>query len=54
MTGPAEKHWQEAWLYKWIECAACLHRLSADAWLESRVGRIRDALLTGKTVDAAR
>ena len=29
--------WQDAWLYKWIEAAACLYRLSGDAWLDERM-----------------
>jgi len=29
--------WQDAWLYKWIEAAACLHRISGDAWLDERM-----------------
>jgi DUF1680 family protein len=29
--------WQDAWLYKWIEAAACLFRTSRDSWLDRRM-----------------
>ncbi len=30
-------HWQDAWLYKWIEAAACLFRLTRESWLDKRM-----------------
>ncbi len=29
--------WQDAWLYKWIEAAACLFSITGDAWLDDRM-----------------
>ena len=29
--------WQDAWLYKWLEAAACLHHVSPDPWLVDRM-----------------
>ncbi len=29
--------WQDAWLFKWIEAAACLHRQTHDSWLDERM-----------------
>lgn len=29
--------WQDAWLYKWIEAAACVHRVTGDPWIGQRM-----------------
>jgi len=29
--------WQDAWLYKWLEAAASLYRVTGDAWLAERL-----------------
>jgi len=29
--------WQDAWLYKWIEAAACLYGVTGDSWLDERM-----------------
>ncbi|MBN2451274.1 MAG: glycoside hydrolase family 127 protein [Lentisphaeria bacterium] len=34
---PQGTWWQDAWLYKWIEAAACIHRLTGDEWLWGRM-----------------
>jgi len=33
----AGTYWQDAWLYKWTEAAACLFRLTRDSWLDERM-----------------
>jgi len=33
----AGTNWQDAWLYKWIESAACVYRLTGDEWIERRM-----------------
>lgn len=33
----AGTNWQDAWLYKWIEAAACIYRESGDAWIAERM-----------------
>ncbi len=30
-------NWQDEWLYKWIEAAACLYRTTGDAWFDARM-----------------
>ena len=35
--GFAGAHWQDAWLYKWIEAAACLYRVSGEGWIDERM-----------------
>ncbi len=30
-------HWQDAWLYKWIEAAAVVYKLTGDEWLKERL-----------------
>lgn len=29
--------WQDEWLYKWIEAAACLFKATSDPWLDARM-----------------
>ena len=29
----AGTNWQDAWLYKWIEAGACIHRITGDQWI---------------------
>ncbi len=29
----AGTNWQDAWLYKWIEAAACVHKATGDPWI---------------------
>lgn len=29
--------WQDAWLYKWIEAAACIYRTTGDPWIAARM-----------------
>lgn len=29
--------WQDEWLYKWLEAAACVWRLTGDKWIEERM-----------------
>lgn len=39
-TGKGEfagTNWQDAWLYKWIEAAACIHRTTGDPWIAERM-----------------
>ena len=33
----AGSYWQDAWLYKWIEAAACVYRVTGDAWIAARM-----------------
>ena len=33
----AGTNWQDAWLYKWIEAGACIHRITGDQWIEKRM-----------------
>ena len=30
-------NWQDAWLYKWIEAAACIYRTTGDRWIDERM-----------------
>jgi len=30
-------NWQDEWLYKWLEGASCLYRITGDAWLKGRM-----------------
>ena len=39
-TGEGEyagTNWQDAWLYKWIEAAACVYKETGDAWIAARM-----------------
>lgn len=29
--------WQDAWLYKWIEAAACIYKETGDGWIDARM-----------------
>ena len=33
----AGTNWQDEWLYKWLEAASCIWRVTGDAWLEERI-----------------
>jgi len=33
----AGTHWQDAWLYKWIEAAACVWRVARERWIAERM-----------------
>lgn len=33
----AGTNWQDAWLYKWIEAAACVYKETGDAWIGERM-----------------
>ncbi|MCB1121918.1 MAG: glycoside hydrolase family 127 protein [Verrucomicrobiae bacterium] len=33
----AGTNWQDAWLYKWIEAAACIYKETGDPWIEARM-----------------
>jgi hypothetical protein len=33
----AGSHWQDAWLYKWVEAAACIYRETGDEWIAQRM-----------------
>lgn len=33
----AGSYWQDAWLYKWTEAAACIYRQTGDEWIASRM-----------------
>jgi len=47
----AGTHWQDAWLYKWIEAAACLYRLTGDQWLDARMDEGIDLIARAQASD---
>jgi len=43
--------WQDAWAYKWLEAAACIHRVTGDSWLEQRMDELIDLVAQAQQPD---
>ena len=37
-------NWQDEWLYKWIEAAACIYRLTGEAWIAEKMDEAIDLI----------
>lgn len=47
----AGTHWQDAWAYKWLEAAACIHRATPDPWIPERMAELIDLIAQAQEPD---
>ena len=44
-------HWQDEWVYKWIEAAAYVYAVTRDAWLDARMDEAIDVIARAQAPD---